>query len=145
MVSRAEREGIRSRDVSDRSDNADAAGTAERRVVLHPRTAAARRLDRSRLDGGHVRGYTTDTDEVLDYMRAHRRLALRTFVPVVVALSLLLGITVFWQSLGTAKVGDIPMLWLILGPVALFSILFATVRHERHALRLEEQWMDKRR
>lgn len=128
--------------MSDRTENVDA---AERRIVLHPRTAAARRLDRSRSDGGHVRGYTTDTDEVLDYMRAHRRLALRTFIPVVIALALLLVATVFWQSLGTAKIGDVPLLWLILGPVTLFSILLATVRHERCALRLEEQWMNRRR
>ena len=118
---------------------------AKRRVVLHPRTASARRLDRSRIDGGHVRGYTTDTDEVLDYMRAHRRLALATFIPVVLVVTLVLVLTVIWDGLGTAQVFGINVLWLVLGPIGLFSILIVTVLHEKRALRLEHRWMDTHR
>ena len=116
-----------------------------RRVVLHPRTAAARRLDRSRIDGGHVRGYTTDTDEVLSYMRAHRRLALKSLIPTIMVTAAVLIATVFWDALGTAKLGDVPLLWLVLGPIGLFSMLLVTVRHERKALRLEHQWVKDHR
>ena len=117
----------------------------QRRVVLHPRTASARRLDRSRIDGGHVRGYTTNTDEVLEYMRAQRRLALATFLPVIGCIFALLITTIVWDGLGTMQLGRVNVLWLVLGPVTLFSILGVTVAHERRALRLEEKWMDDRR
>ena len=115
-----------------------------RRIVLHPRTASARRIDRSRRDGGDVRGYTVNTDEVLGYMRAHRRLALATFLPVVLCLAALLAGTILWSGLGAAKVGDIPVLWLLLGPGVLFSILAVAVAHERRALRLEGRWVSER-
>ena len=78
--------------------------SAQRRVVLHPRTASARRLDRSRSDGGHVRGYTTNTDEVLEYMRAQRRLAFATFLPVVVCIAALLITTIVWDDLSTMQI-----------------------------------------
>ena len=78
-------------------------------------------------------------------MRAHRLLALKTFVPVVVIVAIFLIVTVIWDGLGQIQVGDVNLLWLLLGPVALFSILGVTVLHERRALRLEQQWMDDRR
>lgn len=77
-------------------------------------------------------------------MRAHRRLALATFLPVMAVIQILLVTTIVWDGLGTAHVGGVPVLWLILGPITLFSILAATVAHERRALRLEDQWMDER-
>jgi hypothetical protein len=115
-----------------------------RRVVLHPRTASARRLDRSRIDGGHVRGYVVDTDDVLAYVGQQRRLALATFIPAVVAIGALMILTATWTSLGQAQVWGVNVLWLVLGPVTLFSLLAATIAHERRALRLEQQWIDDR-
>jgi len=129
---------------ADSSTDPTAAGVEPRRIVLHPRTASARRIDRSRTDGGDVRGYTVNTDEVLGYMRAHRRLALRTFLPVVATITMLLVITTTWSDLGTAQFQGVPVLWLLLGPVALFSILLVTVLHERRALRLEDHWIAER-
>ena len=38
-----------------------------RDIVLHPRTASARRVDRVRATGSRVRGYQSDTDEVLTF------------------------------------------------------------------------------
>lgn len=117
----------------------------QRRVVLHPRTASARRIDRSRSDGGDVRGYTINTDEVLEYMRAHRRLALRTFLPVGAAIAVLLIVTVSSSTLRTAEFNGVPVLWLLLGPVTLFSMLLVTVLHERRAIRLEDRWIAERK
>ena len=125
-------------------EEVESAPAQQRRIVLHPRTASARRLDRSRTGGGEVRGYTTDTAEVMAYMRRHRRLALSTFLPMVGLVSLLVIATAVWQGLGEIQLGRIPVLWLILGPIALFSILIVAVFHERRALRLESDWMDER-
>jgi len=92
-----------------------------------------------------VRGYTTNTDEVLAYMRAQRRLALTTFLPVIGCILLILITTIVWNDFGTMQVGRVNVLWLVLGPGTLFSILGVTVAHERRALRLEQKWMDARR
>lgn len=77
-------------------------------------------------------------------MRAQRRLALATFLPVVSCILALLITTIVWDDLGTMQIGRVSVLWVVLGPITLFSILAVTVAHERRALRLEEQWMDDR-
>lgn len=118
---------------------------AQRRIVLHPRTASARRLDRTRASGSSVRGHAVDTPEVLEYVRAQRRLGLQIFVPVITTLLLLLAASALFDGLGRAQVGDVPLLWLLLGPVSLFSILGLAVFNERRALRLEDQWTEDRR
>lgn len=115
-----------------------------RRIVLHPRTASARKLDRSRNESGEVRGYTTDTAEVMQYMRRHRRTALATFLPVVGAIIALVAVTTLWDGLADTRLAGIPVLWLVLGPITLFSILLTAVGHERRALRLEADWMETR-
>ena len=58
------------------ADPAEEERPDRRRVVLHPKTALARRHDRARSFGGHVRGYTVETDDVLRLLHAQRRLSL---------------------------------------------------------------------
>lgn len=119
--------------------------TSQRRVVLHPRTAAARRLDRTRVSDSSVRGHAVDTPEVLAYVRAQLRLALQIFLPVVAALLLLLAASATFEGLGRIRLGDVPLLWILLGPVSLFTILGLAVLNERRALRLEQRWTEGRR
>lgn len=116
-----------------------------RKVVLHPKTALARRHDRARAFGGHVRGYTVDTDEVLLLLRAQRRLSLKLllllFTPVV-ALPLLFEFVPAartWQPFGF-----LPLPWLLLGPVVLFTVLGIAAYHEQKSLRIENDWRDSR-
>lgn len=86
-----------------------------------------------------------DTDDVLAYVREQRRLGLATFLPVVVVVAVLIVVTAVWDGLGRAQWFGVNVLWLLLGPVTLFSLLAVTIAHERRALRLEQQWIDDRR
>ena len=122
-------------------DDVERTDAARRDVVLHPRTASARRLDRVRSSGSRVRGYVAETEEVLAFVDAQRRLGLQVFLPVVVALLSVLALSAT-TDLGEWKLGSVPLLWLILGPISLFSILGVAVFNERRALRLEADWID---
>lgn len=123
--------------------DADAA-TARRRVVLHPRTAAARRQDRARSFGGHVRGYTVDTDAVLELVHRQRRASLRYLALILVPLVCFAFGLNFVSELGRVRpFGLLPLPWLILGPGALFSIVGLAFFHERTALRIEQEWSDE--
>ncbi|MFK8026399.1 MAG: hypothetical protein AB8G26_20765 [Ilumatobacter sp.] len=115
-----------------------------RRVVLHPRTAAARRQDRARSFGGHVRGYTVDTDAVLELVRRQRRMSIRYLAVILVPLvCFALGLS-FVPELGRLRpFGLIPLPWLLLGPIALFSIVILAFAHERSALRIEHEWAEE--
>ncbi len=115
--------------------------TARRHIVLHPRTASARRLDRVRVSGSRVRGYVAETDEVLEFVAQQRRLGLQVFLPVVTVLLGVLALSAT-TNLGSWQLGSVPVLWLILGPISLFSILSVAVFNERRALRLEADWID---
>ena len=129
-----------------RLDTSDPSAEPRRTVVLHPRTAAARRQDRARSFGGHVRGYTVDTNDVMALMRRQRRLGLRYLACVVVPLLAGLVALRMWPSLGSwALVGGIPAPWLFLGPVALFGIVIAAFFHERAAGAIEEHWIEEHR
>lgn len=116
--------------------------SARRDVVLHPRTASARRLDRVRSSGSRVRGYVGDTDDVLAFVAEQRRLGLQVFLPVVAALLAVLVLSAV-TDLGQWQIGSVPVLWLILGPISLFSILGVAVFNERRALRLEADWINE--
>ena len=90
-----------------------------RKIVMHPKTAAARHQDRARVFGGHVRGYTTETDEVLALLRAQRRLSLGLLAVVVLpvfSLPLLFRLLPGMSDL--TPIGPLPLPWLLLGPVA---------------------------
>ncbi|MEM7093268.1 MAG: hypothetical protein AAF567_09720 [Actinomycetota bacterium] len=113
----------------------------QRRVVLHPRTASARRVDRVRASGTRVRGYSVDNPEVMAYVARQRRTALWVFVPVSIALTITLVVTMAFDAVGRWKLGDVPVLWLILGPAWLFGLLGAAVVSERRTLRLEDEWI----
>ncbi len=112
-------------------------------MILHPKTALARRQDRARAFGSHVRGYTVDTDDVFDLLAAQRRLSIRLLALILIPVGLLPMLFRFapdvarWSPLGHA-----PFAWLILGPIALFSIVAIAIWHERRAMRIENRWRD---
>jgi len=112
-----------------------------RKIVMHPKTAAARHQDRARVFGGHVRGYTTETDEVLALLRAQRRLSLGLLAVVVLpvfSLPLLFRLLPGMSDL--TPIGPLPLPWLLLGPVALFSIVVVAALHSVFAGRIEKRW-----
>ena len=114
---------------------------ARRRVVLHPTTARARRLDRARSFGGHVRGYTVDTDDVLELMRRQRRTAVRYLIAIVVPLVAFALVLDQVPALSSWRpFGLLPLPWLVLGPVGLFAIVALAYFHERDAQRIEDEW-----
>lgn len=128
-------------------DGSPDGGPARRRVILHPKTALARRQDRARAFGGHVRGYTVDTDEVLALLRAQRRLSVRLLAAVLLPVGALPLIFRFAPDVGAASFfGLAPLAWVLLGPIVLFSIVAVAVLHERRAVELERRWQrDKER
>lgn len=114
---------------------------AKRTVVLHPRTAAARRFDRPLRHGSYVRGHTADADEVLDLMRQQWRTSLRFMAALVLPLLGFLTAIVVHPPLRTARLGGMPPLpWLVLGPAMLFGAAVLAFVHERRALRIENEW-----
>lgn len=121
------------------------AGPARRRVILHPKTALARRQDRARAFGGHVRGYTVDTDEVLELLRAQRRLSFRLLVTILLPVGALPLVFRFAPAVGTTSFfGLAPLAWVLLGPIALFSIVGIAVLHERRSVAIERRWQERR-
>lgn len=117
-----------------------------RRVVLHPSTARARRHDRARSFGAHVRGYTVDTDDVLALMRRQRRTAVRYLLVIVVPLIAFAFALDRVPGLGSWRpFGLLPLPWLVLGPVGLFAIFALAFFHERAAQRIEDDWTRARR
>lgn len=113
----------------------------EKRLVLHPATAAARRHDRQRAYGSHVRGHTVDNTEVLALMRRHRRLGLLfALLQITTGISLLI-VFLIWPELGRWQpIGSIPFAWIAPGPVALGSIVVSAFIHERCAVRMDDVW-----
>lgn len=116
-----------------------------RRIVLHPRTAAARRVDRNRSYGSHVRGFTVQNNEVFALVDYQRKLALRYLIGLLTPVLLVLVSFVFAPGLTRFFVRGIPLPWLLLGPVTLFSIVFVAWRHDRNALRKEQSWTAEHR
>lgn len=127
------------------TDGAPAVASDGRRVVLHPRTEAARRQDRARAFGSHVRGYTVDSDEVTALMERQRRGALRCFVLIFVPILVLPLVFAADSDLATMRLGPLPPLaWLVLGPVALGAIVVTAAINDRIASRREDRWVQHR-
>ncbi len=117
---------------------------ARRKVVVHPRTSAARRLGRSRSVEPWVRGYPAEPAEVDRLVDAQRRLALRNLVLLVVPF-LALPILFTTTGLGEARLGPLPPLaWLILGPGVFPFLLWMGDRQRRAAERVESDWIERR-
>lgn len=115
-------------------------GPDRRRIVLHPRTAAARRVDRNRSYGSHVRGFTVQNNEVFALVEAQRKTAIRYLVLLMLPLFLVLLSFVFVPALTDFSLRGIPLPWLLLGPITLFSIVTIAWRHDQNALRKEQTW-----
>ena len=115
--------------------------TQRRRIVLHPRTAATRGHDRARSFGGHVRGYTVDTDAVLELVDRQRRASIRYVATILVPLSTFAFALHFVPEIGRIRpFGLVALPWLVLGPGALFTLVGLAFLHERSALRIEDEW-----
>lgn len=113
-----------------------------RRIVLHPRTASARRVDRRRTHGSQVRGFTVPDDEVFALVDAQRRVAIGYLLALLVPAGLSLMALVFVPGLVDVRLRGIPLPWLLIGPVLLLSIVLTAWRHDRRALRTEQQWSE---
>ena len=112
-----------------------------RRVVLHPRTAAARRFDRSSGNTIHVRGHTVDSDEVEDLLGTLLRSSIRYLAVIFVPLVALMVTIALFPSVRSARpFGLAPLPWLLVGPVTLFSITAAAFFHERRTVQRESRW-----
>jgi len=120
-------------------------GAERRRIVLHPRTAAARKVDRTRAYGSHVRGYNVQTDDVMALMVEQRRASLRYLAAFITPLALTLAAMAVFPGLAQFQVGRVPLLWLVLGPLALYSTVLIAWRHDRFAERRENQWSQQHR
>ncbi len=114
--------------------------TNRRRLVLHPRTAAARRLDRSRNYGSHVRGFTIQDDEVFAFVADQRRSSVRYLLFILIPLLMMLVGIVFLPNALDQSIRGVPLEWLLLGPATLFFIVFLAWRHDRTTLRREQLW-----
>lgn len=111
-----------------------------RRIVLHPRTAAARRVDRRRSYGSHVRGFTVQDADVFELVDYQRRRAVQYLAVLLVPVLFLLLSFAFVPELTDISVRGIPLQWLLVGPVVLFSIVLIAWRHDQNALRKERDW-----
>ena len=115
-----------------------------RRIVLHPRTAAARRVDRNRSYGSHVRGFTVQNSEVFELVEQQRKLAISYLLRLIVPVFLVLISFVFAPRLTDFSFRGIPLPWLILGPITLFSAVLIAWRHDQASLRIERAWASER-
>lgn len=118
----------------------EAEGTSRRRIVLHPRTAAARRVDRRRSYGSHVRGFTVQDEDVFALVDEQRRSALRYLAMLLMPVLALLLIFAFVPGLTDHTVRGVPLEWILVGPVTLFSITLIAWRHDQSTLRKERDW-----
>lgn len=115
----------------------------ERKIVVHPRTSAARRLGRSRSVDPWVRGWPAEPRAVERLVAEQRRLALSNLALLVVPF-LVLPLVFFTTDLGTVRLGPLPPLaWLILGPGVFPFLLWVGDRQRRAAERVEQDWIER--
>ena len=120
--------------------------SGERRIVLHPRTAAARRHGRARSRGGFVRGHAVDHDTLGELISRQRHQAVRSALMLVVPLLLLPAAFVAVPSIVGLRPFGVPSLaWLVLSP-GVFPLFVVLGRwHERRAERIETDWVEANR
>ena len=115
---------------------------SRRRIVLHPRTASARRVDRRRNHGSQVRGFNVTNDEVFALVDVQRRAAIGYLLTLLVPAGLGLLALVLIPGLVDLRLRGIPLPWLLIGPVLLLWIVLIAWRHDRRALRTEQRWSE---
>lgn len=124
-------------------EEANGMNDGRRQIVLHPRTAAARRVDRTRSFGSHVRGYTVQTEDVFSLVDEQRRTSVRALISVLAPIVFVLLSFVVWPELTDWTVRGVPGPWLLLGPVALCSTVLVAWRHDRKAMATERSWAEQ--
>lgn len=70
---------------------------------------------------------------------------MQVVLPFLAALAVVLICFASFPALGRWDIGPVPIAWVLLGPVALFSILALGIWSERRARRLENDWIAARR
>jgi hypothetical protein len=113
-------------------------GATSRQIVMHPRTAAARRRRRSR--GGVVRGHVADPASVRELVARQRRLALSTLAVIAALVLALPAVAAVWDGLSTTRIGRMPIVWLLVGPVAFPVFVVVARRHQVAADRVDAEW-----
>ncbi len=125
------------------SDQPEEPVVGERKIVVHPRTSAARRLGRSRSVDPWVRGWPAQPEAVERLVVAQRRLALSNLALLVIPF-LVLPLVFFTTDLGTVRLGPLPPLaWVILGPGVFPFLLWVGDRQRRAAEQVEREWIER--
>lgn len=115
--------------------------TPERRIVLHPRTAAARQHGRRATLGRRTRGFLVDEESVAALVARQRRLALRTMVVLVIVVFGLPTALIALPGLGSVRVSGLPPLhWLAAGLGLYLILVVMGWRHERAANAVDDEW-----
>ncbi len=122
---------------------ADQADAERRRIVLHPRTAAARRVDRRRTYGSHVRGFSVQNDDVFELVYAQRRSAIRYLLILTASIAAAIGALVLIPGFVDVTVRGVPVPWILFGPALLFEIVVLAWLHDRASLQTEKTWTDE--
>lgn len=129
-------------DTSGQPDGDPTSGDGRRQIVLHPRTAAARRVDRTRAYGSHVRGYTVQTADVFALVEQQRRASVRYLLALLIPVVTILLSFQLWPALTDWSVRGVPGPWVLIGPVFMATVVFLAWHHERRARRVEQDWAE---
>ena len=116
---------------------------SRRRIVLHPRTAAARRVDRKRSYGSNIRGFTVQNDDVFQLVDEQRNMAIRSLLIILIPIALTILSFVVAPQLTDFSVRGIPFPWLLMGPGILFGIVLVAGRYTAKAEKKERTWATK--
>ncbi len=119
----------------------DERADGRREIVLHPRTAAARRVDRGGRYASHVRGHAAASADVLALMAEQRRLGVRLLGSLLLPTFVFLVVLGIRSGVGSGELpGGVIVPWLLVGPIGLSSIVAIAWFHERRANRIERRW-----
>ncbi len=117
----------------------------ERKIVLHPRTAAARQQGRRSSVGRRTRGYVADSERVFELVAAQRRHALRSLLILLVLIFGLPTLLILAPDLTDLPSGPLPPLHWVVAGIGLYSTLaIIGWLHERKANALDRRWVRER-
>ncbi len=91
-----------------------------------------------------MRGFTVQDHDVFELVDRHRRRAIRYLLLLLIPVFAMLASFVVAPELTSFSVRGVPLRWLLLGPVTLFSIVIVAWRHDQYALAQEQLWAKQR-
>ena len=117
----------------------------ERKVVLHPRTAAARQQGRRATAGRRTRGYSADSDEVYELVAIQRKLAFKTLALLLTLIFGLPTLMILVPAVTDLPSGPFPPLhWLASGIGLYIALALLGSMHERRANAVDRHWVAER-